>query len=166
MPSVKDINGKVWEFTVNTASLARVKEGVKWDLLSVAWDKASLPRLYGDPGLLVDCLFYLCGSRVGQLTLDSWRENWAGDCLDNAYEAVCEGLIDFFPSSRRATVKDLIRTYDEITAAAREMAPAEMEQAKNQTLDLLKKGSGEISGNSPESSESTPENTPSDNSTG
>lgn len=163
MPSVKDINGKSWEFTVNTASLARVKEGVKWDLLSVAWDKLSLPRLYGDPGLLVDCLYFLCGSRVGDLSLDSWRENWAGDCLDKAYEVVCEGLIDFFPSSRRATVKDLIRTYDEITAAARELAPEELEQAKNQTLEVMRKGFGETSGNSPESSVSILENTPSGN---
>lgn len=163
MPSVKDVNGKAWEFTVNVASLARVKDNLSWDLLSIAYDKNSLPRLYGDPALLVDCLFFLCGSRVGEMTLDLWRENWSGDCLDAAYTAVCDGVCDFFPSSRRQTIKDMIRVFDEITATAREMAPAELEETKERALSLLRNPSGEQSGTSPESSESTPENLPSDN---
>lgn len=163
MPSVKDINGKEWSFTVNVASLARVKEGMKWDLLSVVGDRTSLPRLFGDPELLAGSLYFLCGSKVGELTREQWGEAWAGDTLDKAYDAICEGLIDFFPSSRRQAVADLIRTYNEITAAAREMAPQELIEAKRIALAEL---SGVKSGSSPESSESIPETTPSENSTG
>ena len=163
MPSVKDVGGKEWSFTVNVASLARVKEGMKWDLLSVVGDKNSLPRLFGDPELLTGCLYFLCGSSVGQLTREQWGESWSGDSLDRAYEAICEGLIDFFPSSRRQSVADLIRTYNEITATAREMAPQELAEAKRIALEEM---SGKKSGSSQESLESIPENSLSENSIG
>lgn len=155
MPSVKDINGKEWTFTINVASLSRVKDGLDWDLLSIVTDKESLPRLYGDPIHLTRILFYLC--RPENIGIDDWGELWSGDCLDSVYEAVCSGLIDFFPRSRRETVRGLILTYNEMTAAARELVPRELQEAKLKGIAAM---SGSSSGNVPESLESTPENSP------
>lgn len=154
MPSVKDNNGKEWSFSVNVASLARVKENLGFDLLSVAGDAQALPRLHGDPVHLINCLYWLCKADV---PVETFQEGWSGESIEAAYSAICEGIIGFFPSCRRQIVKQFVETFTEIMATARELAPQELQNVKEAALEAMRKQSGGQSGTAPESSELTPE---------
>lgn len=160
MPSAKDINGKEWAFTVNVASLARVKEKLGFDLLSVVGEFSSLNKLYADPIHLTSCLFWLCNP--SEITLEKFQEGWSGESVEKAFEAVSEGVVDFFPNSRRQIVKDLLKTFAEIMATARQLAPEEIQTLKANAIKAMQpKTSGDSSGGAPESSESILENSPS-----
>lgn len=105
MKLFKDNEGRQWQVVVNVASLKRVRDLTKTDLLDVV-NGDLIQRLTLDPVLLVDCLFALCKTQADQrnVTDIQFGEGMAGDAIDAATTALLEELVDFFPQPKRSVL--------------------------------------------------------------
>jgi len=165
--SFKDSRGIEWKVAINVNSIARARDGVKFDLLSVMEDKNAIVRLSTDPMLLVGVLYDICQpqAETANISPEDFGEHLGdGDVIDAATTALLESLADFSrPHQRRAMMAALetLRKIETQTAdlqIARIQSP-EIATAILQAAQIAINGpltaSGNSAGNAPASSAST-----------
>jgi len=166
MACFTDSEGRQWGLRVDVSALRRVKSRLGINLVDVVGGE-TLSRLANDPVLLVDVLFVLVEPQAQSRGVDAEAFGAAitGDVLDEATAALLEALADFFPSRKAAVLRRLIaasRRHEETI-----LAEAERMLASGEVDDLIRRAiSGKPSTNSPDSSASIPDRSPSGNSSG
>lgn len=157
MRVIKDDQGQAWSLRIPTTGIFRVRSALAVNLLEVI-DGTIVDRLFNDLALAVDVFFYLCEDQAKQqqMPLDVFRDRWSGDRIEAATRELLLELADFFPSGRRQAILKVLTAHQEVIRKA----VLELETKAEATLSALS------SGNSPESSESTPALTPAANSNG
>lgn len=168
MATFQDSKGRVWLIEVNVGSLARVKRAAGIDLLTVhdpqstAWQ-----QLTTNVVTLFDTLVALVGSQlqVQQVTADDFGASLTEEQVEQATQAMLQGVIDFYPPEKRAVMNRFLeavvvaarntkaRTWGKITAKLNQVSPAELQQRIERELE---KTSGASATSSPASSASTP----------
>ena len=153
-----DNAGRSWTVAVNVDAVKRVKSLLGVDLLEAVEGKL-IERLASDPVLLCDVLYVLCKPQADQhnVTDEEFGRSMSGDAIEAATAAMLEGLVDFFPSRRRALLAKAVgkfRTLERsvLTAAEERLDALDPDEALRQALAQL----GGPSGNSPASPASIP----------
>jgi hypothetical protein len=158
MRSFQDNLGHPWIVTVNVDAVKRVRKLLDVNLLEVAEGKL-LERLANDPVLLCDVLYVLIKPDADKRNVsdEEFGRAMGGDAILQATEALLEELVDFFPQPKRRllrTAREKLKIWE-----AKALAAAEEKLASNELdnrMELALKNFGNSSGNSPESSASTP----------
>lgn len=163
MKIFKDSKSNSWELSINVTAIKRVRDLLNADLLDI---QTTMPRLLSDPIFLVDVLYCLCKTQLeGQgITDEQFGELMAGDILGAAKNALVEELKSFFPSPQeRAAVDKAIQKGTQMVNLIREKSIAKMEtmDMDSEVDKILDDLYGKLSMNLPESSESSPEISPS-----
>jgi hypothetical protein len=112
----KDSKGRTWTLAVNVDAIKRVRDELKVDLARQLADESE--RVYGDPCLLVDVLYVLCRDqcKARKVSDVEFGRAMAGDCLDQAANALAESVILFFPTTKRPTLRRLVEKGKQIAA--------------------------------------------------
>jgi len=170
MAKFKDTEGREWLISINVSTIKAVKEKAGVELLDVGSESGGLAKLYTDPIMLAGVVYTLCEEQAKNrnLTPEQFGQGLAGDVITNAYEAITEELVNFFPSPRhrkriRAVMdkmKDAESKLDDLVDAkmdspAMDQAIAAEIQKAEETMDRQLAKCGNSSSNVPESSEST-----------
>lgn len=116
--SFTDTAGRSWNLTLDVATVKAVKKRAGVDLLDL--EKGLPVQLRENPVLLVDALWVIVEPQAGDCTDEGFGRALGGDTLDAAAAALVQGLIDFFPSSRRPLLlKALGKTQEAETGLVR-----------------------------------------------
>ena len=170
MRTFKDNAGRTWTVAVNVGAIKAVKDALAVNLVDGTVNGNMMERLAGDPILLADVLYVLCREEceARQVSDIDFGRSLAGDSIDSATEALLEELVDFFPSSRRGLLRNVLVKYRKldgmrVTAMQQRLDSGLVERAMEQELakidrDILQTMSGSTAsaGSLPASSESTP----------
>ncbi|MCG3178003.1 MAG: hypothetical protein BIFFINMI_00326 [Phycisphaerae bacterium] len=162
MKSFTDTAGRAWDIVVNVDTIKRVRDLLGVNLLGIVEPGNDLvDRLAEDVILVCDILFAVVKPQTTERNVSDadFGKALSGDVIDTATTALLEELIDFFPSRRRAILRQAWEKV--VTVKARMETEAE---AKARTLladpkleeQLMATLSGGSSGNSPASSASPP----------
>ncbi|MBB3205063.1 hypothetical protein FHS27_000830 [Rhodopirellula rubra] len=160
-----DRRGRVWIVDIDNTTLRRVKALTDVRLLD-AIDGDLVTRLSSDPLLLGDVLFAICKPQADQQDVDdeSFAEGLAGDSIDEACKALVDGLVAYFPESRRRLLRkaaDKQKMIETRGLAAIEKRLDDPNLVDRIVEDLERKLAvptlSDSSSDSPESSESTPD---------
>ena len=159
MHTFLDTEGRTWKININVAAISEVRAALDIDLLKVIEkDGELIERLVDDLPLLCQVIFVLCDAQAKEdkVSPEDFARAMGGDSLENAMKAFLEELADFFPSQRRQVMHLMIQKGAVLQEKVCALALAELE-----ALDLDKEAStlmksGDSSGSSPESQESTP----------
>lgn len=156
MRQFTDKNGRAWQVVVNVATIKRVKDLLKIDLLG---DENAIKTLLVDIMVLVDVVFVVVKPQADAagVTDLQFAEAMGGDSLDGATVALLEELTDFFPSARRAAIKSLVARFrgleeEVMRRVTKRIDDPAVTEAVMRDLETL----GATSTASPASSESTP----------
>jgi hypothetical protein len=162
MRTFRDNAGRTWTIAINVAAIKRVRALVNVDLYKLVDDGfRPLGALVGDPVQLADVLYCLCKDEADarQISDEDFGRALAGDAITLATDAFLEELIDFFPEAR---VRQSLR---KIVAESRKVRSRILERAEKvlETFDADREANRlwRSFGIAPESSESTPEASPS-----
>lgn len=158
MRTFKDTEARDWTVTINVDVIKRVRGLMDVNLLTVLENKYDLLRkLSSDPILLVDVLYCLCKPQADErkITDVQFGQSMSGDSIWNGFNALIDELMDFFPDPRQRTIlKELIEKMRSATGILMEHGKNVVEGINpSDVLKTLKNSSG----NSPESSASTPD---------
>jgi len=168
MKTFVDNANRTWQIVINVDTVRRVRDLAKINLLD-AVDRDLMERLALDPVLLCDTLYAICKAEADKngITDKQFGEGLAGDAIEAATDALLEELADFFPSRTGKPMKLAIQKHKKLQEALSQGACRRVESLDvEKTAELLLKNSGGSSGNSPASSESTPDQEPSGKSSG
>lgn len=166
MRTFKDTAGRTWtiQINVNAVKACRALAGV--DLVGLFDPKLDgLSELLADPVRLVDTLYVLCKAEADKASVsdEDFGRAMGGDALDHASRAFLDELVDFFPDPRRR------ETIKKILTASRALQERMMEETEKEVdaidVDSIVRKLIGSSGDSPGSSGSTPDPSPSGNST-
>jgi len=172
--SFRDKEGREWTVEIDVTTIKRVREALDINLLELVVAGSDLPEKLGDPCLLVDVLYLLCKDRADILDLDdvAFGKAMTPDGIEDAWSSILEGIVNFSPRGLRPAYQKMLATatrYQEAqaTRAKSLIESPEFEQMLTKELDRRlsiqetspSSGIGGV-GNSAESSESTPVDTP------
>ena len=167
MQIFKDRDGREWQIVLNVFQMKRVRAALGLDLVNVIELEKDgtvkvdmIDKIANDPCLLVDILWVLVQeqAKVLNVTDEQFGTALAGDAIENATKAFLDELVDFFPGARRLFLKkavELARKFGTESNAVLEKALEDPE------LESRVRESMNSSTSSPESSESTPDLSPS-----
>lgn len=182
MSNWKDSQGRSWSMAVTISTVKRTRDLAGINLLDV-FDGKLLSQLSQDPELLVNTIYAVCKPQADAAGVsdEQFGELLVGDAIEQAAEALVQGIIDFFPRDRRPVLNrlwaktksvneatlELMGTkidseqVDQLVAATLASASREFDQRVQRELAKLADGSPEPElcsspGSWPESSASTP----------
>jgi hypothetical protein len=164
VPIWKDALGREWTCIITVAQIRLSKELAGVDLLNV-FDGELLMSLAEDPVKLSATLWAINKTQADskQVTQQSFEEGLVGDAIEAAGTALIDGLINFFPSSRRDVLrrawdKTQMARSDVMTMAGHKLDSEEMSGAiarllenASQEVDQQLNALGRSSTNLPES---------------
>lgn len=183
MREFRDDQGRPWMVALTVASAERVKgmvtldvaedvtqpdgsvvrqsRPVPFDLIDAGSINRTLEVLRSNFGKIGEILYAICRAQVEdrKLTKEQFLDGLRGDSLDAAQRCLEEELVDFFPPGLRKMVGLMVAKIREMAAELIDQAGANLEKAT--TAQLLAR-SGTPSTSAPGSSESIPENGPSE----
>ncbi|SRR5579875_2123134 len=165
MHTFTDNAGRVWTIAVNVATIKRVQGLLKVNLYKLLDDNfKGLGELLGDIIQLVDVLYCLCKeeAEARKVSDEDFGRAMFGDVIHQATEAFLEELIDFFPDPKvRRSLRKIIAESRRVRGRMLDRAEQVLEgfDADREANKLLRSF-----GIAPESSESTPDPSPSGNS--
>jgi hypothetical protein len=121
-PGWKDSEGRFWSTEITPNDNRRVIKLVGVDLFD-AFDGQLLTRLSRDPMCLVDTLYAVCKPEADDrnLTAEQFAELLVGDAIEEAAEALVQGLLRFFPRDQRTV---LVRVWNGMKRAKQESLQA------------------------------------------
>ena len=158
MKPFTDSANRTWTVTIHVDAIKRIRALLNIDLLKVLDDGCKLlADLHDDPILLVDVLYCLCKPQADTLkvTDQDFGRAMFGDAILNAHTALIQELADFFPSARqRAAIKKVIGKTSQVVDRLLDHAELKIDEVDPEAVARKLIGS---SGNSPASSDSTPE---------
>jgi len=162
MHSFKDTNGTEWAVAVNVATVKRVRQAIKIDLL----DPKISATLAGDPIALVDTLFVLCEDQAKErgVSDEQFGAAMAGDTIAHAVDALLEEIVDFSRPRERARGKKALKKMREWNDRVQTMLDRKQDspEVTAKLDDLMSTVEAEVDariadvGNSPGSSASSP----------
>ena len=170
MHSFQDKNGKKWNIELNVGTAKRVKSECEIDLVNVITmsrdgkaQASPLERLAEDPILLVDVLFSLCKEQAKESGIDdfAFAELFNADAVEQSSNALMEEIINFSQPAKRKALTRIYRTAKDFAARMDKQLEQVLESPE---LDAeIESALTKSFGNTPESSESTPDRSPSAN---
>jgi hypothetical protein len=176
MKTFADNAGRTWALKVDVSTIRRVRDVLELNLLELVDLKSNmLERLYQDPCLLCDILFVLVKpeAEAKGVTDEDFGRSLGGDALGDATDALLTEIVDFFPKGRRELLTKILSKWTAMQGkavglASRKLDSPELAKLLDRALEEMMDGFGPVSntsaaGSSPDSSESTPDRTPSGN---
>lgn len=168
--SFKDAAGRLWVVSVNVASIRYVRDALGVDLYELSGSATGVLELRDDPVKLVEVIWHLCSKAAAKegISDEEFYASMWGDAIASATDAFVGALVDFFPDARRRAI--LTEMMEKQTELMRTIQTEEMNRVKEIDVNEAAKkimASARPSGSStdsPESSESTPDQEPSENS--
>jgi hypothetical protein len=160
MRPFKDTAGRQWEVAINVATIRRVREFLKFDLLGVFDDGMKpLAELLADACRFVDVLFVLVKPQAdaAKVSDESFGAAMGGDSLQAANEAFLEELADFFPSQRADTIRRLLAETKKVATILETRANKQLDALDADQIAAKLIGSFGVA---PASSEFTPDHSP------
>lgn len=126
MKVFKDSLGREWSYTLNVASMKKIRSATGIDLMQA--DK-TLPVLGDDMVALSEVLWVLCKQQAQDrgISEEQFYEGLSGEALDSARDGFFEEWADFFPPSQTAK-KTLLLSALELGRAYNEAYRKEMER--------------------------------------
>lgn len=151
------------EQTNADGSVVSVRKTVPFDIVDVGTISQTFQILRGQYSKVGEVLYAILSAQVEEkgLTREQFLDSLRGDSLEAATKALESELADFFPQRLRKMVRLISAKMEQVSAEMLDRAEAEMEAA---TLESLTAQSGIRFGRRQESSEPTPESSPTDNS--
>ena len=116
-----DSKGDEWLLEINCNQIDKVRSTLGIDLATVIDKKSNVLKLLAeDVVLLCNTLFLLCEKQAEhrEVSDEEFGTRLVGDALENATNALLEGIADFFPSLRRRILKDLQKKSKAVTQIA------------------------------------------------
>lgn len=115
-----DASGNAWQVRIDVSTIKRVRDKYGIDLSKVMSSQVELSRLADDVVLLVDVLFAVVSPQAESrgISEEGFAHLLLGDTIEAATNALMEGIIDFFPQSRRILLRQLwdkLKQYDKQT---------------------------------------------------
>lgn len=148
MPTFTDTLGRTFVVVIDVAAVKRVREVLQVDLVDAAAG-ALFEKLASDPILLADVLRLVCRPDAEPpvpLAPEEFTKGLSGNVFDDAGAALIRALLDFFPKAQRAAALGrLMQTLETMRNRLAEVAET-----------MGRAATGNSSGDSPESLESTP----------
>lgn len=165
MHTFKDNSDRVWTLSINVNAVKRCRALVSVDLYGLITDGfKGLGELLGDPPKFVDVLYVLCMDEANKRDVsdDVFGQSMGGDTLELAADAFTDELINFSPPRLRPGLKKVVAASKALTERMTAILEERIDQLDLASIADRLTGS---SGNSPASSESTQDRSPSENST-
>lgn len=181
MKEFRDDQGRPWMVALTVASADRVRglvtidvtedvdqadgtvkrqtRTVPFDLIDAGTISRTLEVLRTNYGKIGEILYAICRGQIEErkLTKEQFLDGLRGDSLEAAQQAIESELVDFFPPGLRKMVGLMVARIREMSATVMSQAEASLETTT--AAELLAR-SGTPSTNVPESSASTPESGP------
>jgi len=144
-------------------TVARQTRSAPFDIIDTTNIANTLQILRSQYGKVGEVLYAICRKQAEdkKISRDEFLDGLRGDAIEAGVKAIEEELVDFFPSRLRKMVGLLASRMDDMAAQLTAKAEAGLEAV---TLESLLEQSGTPSTKLPASSESTPENGPSETS--
>jgi hypothetical protein len=160
MKTFVDATGRTWVVAVNVAAIKLVRGLIGVDLYRLFTDGGKpFGDLLSDPVQLVDALYCLCREECRQrgMSDEDFGRLMAGETLSLATDALVGSLIDFFPNpTTRKAVTEIVEKSQTLQGILSKKALDQIQRIDPEKVaDEILRSSG-LSGNSPESSASTP----------
>lgn len=158
MKTFSDNAGRTWTIAVTVDAVKRVRDLLGEDLLDV---KQILERLMIDPILLCDVVYCVCKPQADSegISDEEFARAMAGDVIAHAKRALLEDLVGFFPdASDRENLKAAIAKFDQLAERAKGLIRTRLDSPQlSREMEAALSAVGDSFGNSPDSSESTPD---------
>ena len=140
----KDVNGNEWIANITVGTIRRVKEVLGVDLMTIVdqekGEESLLARLHNDIELLVNVIFVVCKPQAETMKVsdEAFGELLAtGDILEEAVDALIEGMMLFFPPRRRKVLQVMMDKYKEMEGIAADRIEREVANLDlNQIMDV------------------------------
>lgn len=128
----RDARGDVWRFQLTVGDLWRLRDEHGVDYVNVVASNAFAELL--DAARLVDVCYLLLADQRQQRGIDTpldFAYRFGTDVLDDAYDALAEGLIFFSPRSIRPALQEMLEAVKRARATT-----VELTAAKTRSHDL------------------------------
>ncbi len=162
MKTFSDNAARAWTVQVNVGAIKRVRDLAQVNLLEVIEGKL-LERLISDPVLLCDVIYCLCQPEADAkgISDEEFGRAMGGDAIDGATTALLEELVDFFPQAKRRVLAKALAKLQKLQATALAAVETRLDSPElEKHLEAQLRQLGSLSGSVPESSESTPADSP------
>ena len=141
MPKFKDASGTEWKFEIDLEAIEIVLQCTEINLCHVLDNEGELlQRLADDESLLCKVMFALVHDGN---TLQKFQRQFRGDSIDQAFDALVEGLKNFFPSRKRKVIESMLKRshqFEELQEKAQSMLES---MGPTEMLELVEKFKGE-----------------------
>lgn len=152
MATFLDNQNRKWTVEINLSTVRRVKTLTGVDILAETGSGKLFERLANDPIMLCDVLYAVvqpqCEKAAPVVTDEDFGAALSGDSIATATDALLQGIVDFFPSARRALLQKILTKSKELDSA---MMRASEEKVDAAMAELMSRISGATSGSSPAS---------------
>jgi hypothetical protein len=122
MRTFKDNQGRSWDISITAASLKRVKDLLKIDLIENSTNEKEniFFKVAENPVMLCDIVYVICKPQAEErkITDEQFGEAMGGDAIDEATTAFIEDLIDFFPKAKRPMLRTMTGKMGALTTKA------------------------------------------------
>lgn len=111
MHQFKDQKDRTWGIVLTVDLIDQVRREVGIDLLSLAENNGKLLGQLGDDyALLAKTAWSLvsAAAKAGGVDRSDFLDSLRGDSLAEAFSAIMGGIVDFFPTARRETLKKFV----------------------------------------------------------
>jgi len=152
MRQFKDTAGRTWTINLTTPDIKAVKSLLNVDMLSI---KDFVDSADQDFPMVVDVLFVLIRSEAEKLGITDimFGRAMAGDCIEEASQALIDELIDYFPKKKREMWKNAWKKTGQVQSRLIDIETKNLEtmDVEAEVQKILKKHS-DLSTKSPEKS--------------
>ncbi len=116
MKIIKDLKGREWKLSITVGSVKRVDSELNLNIYKVA-DKDFLKTIIEDPIKFIDMLFVLVEDQAKELDVDDieFGKSFDGDAIAKSVNLFLEELVNFFPPSKRESLKKALAMTMEMT---------------------------------------------------
>jgi hypothetical protein len=131
MSTFNDKNGDSWSVEITVGAVKEVKKLLSIDLMSLATeDSNTLTLLCEDALTLVNVIYVVCKEQADSRGIkdEDFGRLFTGDAIEDATNALIEGITDFFPPRRRAVLAKGIQKMRELEDAALKRAESQIEE--------------------------------------
>lgn len=168
MKVFNDTGGREWTVSVTVAAVRRVKDLAGVNLLDLSAggkpEDSLAYRLFADPVLLVDVLWSVIKPQADQhgVTDEQFGEAMAGDCIEEATEALLAELVNFTPNPRdRARLQAVLEKMNGWLERGRDVLQERLNDPKMDAIvEKAIRTLGDSSTSLPQSPDATPTQEP------
>lgn len=151
MASFLDNKNRRWTVEITLSTVRRVRTMVNVDILTETANGKLFERLANDPVLLCDVLYSVLKPQLDAANVsdEDFGSSLAGDSIAAATDALLQGIVDFFPSARRALLQKILTKSKELDSAMMRASEEKLDAAMDSVMSRI---IGATSGPSPASS--------------